>query len=526
MLTLQLRYLRYAIASAVLTIITALTMPLLQGKAALLHIPVPHFELIAFSVTAIFIMLVNVRMLMQAYRQQKETQLTTLWVPVVGQALWFATVAWLHEIPAAGDFLRTMTLPFALAGVTLLLLSLGLLQRRERAISLDAMMQQNARRLTWITVVLAIYALLFFGMTLNWQSGLAVATSVLLIVDPRWPAFWAGWRRFKILRALAADGVTFQNPQVLDYVHDVKNVVVEKTGILTSDTIVVRSVLSVDERYSDFDILGITTGLLEPFDSELTRSVLAFAEERGVYPSSASELELMPLVGVKGVILNERFSIVSAAYAVDQKFAIDAATLQSYQELGNSVSYIVDGLQVIGVITFGSSLNNALLAVDRLFTEQGLQVRMATADTTGSTLQVKKLMGSLTETVADLTPAGKQAQLVAWLNQDNTMLITNQTLPADVQPTITVAVGDQPVNADIHVATVTDLRKLWDTTEALFSTDTKVLRWTSVVMVLFLLLAAGLGIFISPYFFVAPVVATILRLALSLTLLTVVDPES
>lgn len=151
---------------------------------------------------------------------------------------------------------------------------------------------------------------------------------------------------------------------------------------------------------------------------------------------------------------------------------------------------------------------------------------MATADTTGSTMQVKKLMGSLTETVADLTPAGKQAQLVAWLNQDNTMLITNQPLPADVQPTITVAVGDQPVNADIHVATVTDLRKLWDTTEALFSTDTKVLRWTSVVMVLFLLLAAGLGISISPYFFVAPVVATILRLALSLTLLTVVDPES
>ena len=525
MLTLQLRYLRYAIVSAILTVLSALVLPILQNQTALMHVKIPHLMWMVFGIAALFVAIVDVRMVMQAYQQKKQENLTTLWVPVIGQSLWFATVAWLYKIAVPGDFLRTMTLPLALAGLTLILLSLGLLQRRERAIPLDKAMQQNTRRLTWVTVVLAIYAVLFFGLTINWQSGLTVAAAVLIIVDPRWSAFWAGWRRFRILRALAADGITFQNPHALDNVRHVKDVVVEKTGILTSETINVHSVTSLDERYSDFDILGITTGLLEPFDSELTRTVLAFAEERGIYPSSASELEEIDFVGVKGVILNERFSIISAAYALDQGYDIDEQTLMTYKELGNSVSYIVDGLQVIGVITFATSLHSSLLAIDRFFTERRLNLHVATADTAGSMKQLQKLMSSLTDTKTDLTPDAKQAQLQQWLNAEHTMLITNQTVPTDVKPAITVAVGDTPAMADIHVKEVTDLNKLWNTTDALLGADTKVLNWTSLILLVIVLLTAGVGIFITPYLFIAPIVAAIVRLALSLTLLAVVDPD-
>ncbi|MBJ7631128.1 ATPase P [Weissella confusa] len=526
MLTLQLRYLRYAIVGVVLTVLTALIMPVLLGMSPFLDLSVPHRMMAAFAIATVFVIVVDVRMGMQAWRQRQEEGLTTLWVPIIGQTLWLATTAWIYKQPVAGDFLQTMTLPVMLAGLTILLLTFGLLQRRERAIPLDDVMKQATRRLTWLVVVLAIYALIFFGLTLNWQSGLTVATSVLLVVDPRWPAFWAGWRRFRILRALAMEGVTFQNPHALDEVRDVDHAIVEKSGLLTSDDVTVTSVMSLDDRYSDFDILGIVTGLVEPVNDVLSKNILTFAEERGVYPSSASEVELIPNAGIQGVILNEHFAVVSATFVLANDYTVDEDVLATYKELGNSVSYVVDSIQVVGVMTFGTSLSKAVLPIDRFFRERGITTYIATADTSGSVRQLTKLMGTLSEPMTDLTPEEKAAKQAELVNDGESMLITNQVVPEGVTPMLTVAVGKDDMIADVHVRTMTDLPKLWDTTDALLGADTKVLLWTSVVVLLIVLIAAGLGIFVTPWLFVAPIVATIIRLVLSLTLRAVVAPEN
>ena len=100
-------------------------------------------------------------------------------------------------------------------------------------------------RLESVALVAAVYATLFYGITLNWQSGLTVAVSVLIIIDPRWPAMWAAYRRFRLLRQLADQGLKFQNPRALDDLPKITDIVAEKSGVLTSDDLKILSLIHI-----------------------------------------------------------------------------------------------------------------------------------------------------------------------------------------------------------------------------------------------------------------------------------------
>ena len=159
-------------------------------------------------------------------------------------------------------------------------------------------------------------------------------------------------------------------------------------------------------------------------------------------------------------------------------------------------------------------MNKSLLSLDRFFTQRHLDVKIASGDTIGATMQLTNIMTSLDEVQSDLTPMAKKTQQEQWTSKDNTMFVTNQdNLPVEVD-TITVAVNRPDINADIHVANVSDLEKLW-ATDRLIQIDKRMLSLASLPVIIFLLLAAGLGIFISPWLYVAPIFAVIIRCIMS-----------
>src|SRR5699024_10810930 len=205
------------------------------------------------------------------------------------------------------------TLPILFLGMALLLMSVGALQKETLSIILNAPMKRTVHRLNITTMFLAIYALLFFGLTTNWIYGLTTMASVLLIADANWPALWSGWHREQSLEKLATNGVNFKNARVIEKLPQVTTIITENSGILTDNHMTVHSIMSLDKRYSDFDILGIATGLLSMDEtSALSKSILQYAENHGVFPSTASEPEIVDGAGIKGVILNERFAVLSA----------------------------------------------------------------------------------------------------------------------------------------------------------------------------------------------------------------------
>lgn len=512
----RIRYSQYAIVMLILAVLSALFLPTLVGTSTLMSAHIKNMTMTIFGIAAVMVVYTDDRMIKQALYQQKQLRVVTLWLPILGQTIWYLAVLWIYLTNMTGYTVLTMTLPILFLGMALLLISLGALQKETLSIILNAPMKRTAHRLNITTMFLAIYALLFFGLTTNWIYGLTTMASVLLITDANWPALWSGWHREQSLEKLATNGVNFKNARVIEKLPQVTTIITEKSGILTDNHMTVHSILSLDKRYSDFDILGIATGLLSMNEtSALSKSILQYAENHGVFPSTASEPEIIDGAGIKGVILNESFAVLSAAEVVAEGYDVDLNALETYKMLGNSVSYVVDSLQVIGVITFGDTLNKALLSLDRFFTTRHLGVKIASGDTIGATMQLSNIMTSLDEVKSDLTPAEKTVQQEQWTSQTNTMFVTNQdNLPTQTD-TITVAVDRPDINADIHVANVADLEKLWATADRLIQIDKRMLSLASLPIIILLLLAAGLGIFISPWLYVAPVLAVIIRCVMS-----------
>jgi cation transport ATPase len=507
-----------------MAVLTALVMPVVMGGNALISLDIPYLTKIMLAIPALLLIWLDFGMIKQAIVQQKEEGLTTLWLPIVGQSVWFVVLVWLLFAPAKGVFVQTMTLPIMLLGWAGLMVTLGIMQRRERVIALDTPGITSAKRLQMIAVVIAIYAALFYGLTVNWQSGLTVAVAVFIVFDPRWPAMWAAWRRFNILRDLAELGMTFQNPHVLDNISKVTDIVIEKNGILTTGDVNIRSISSLDDRYSDFDILGITSGLLQNFDNPLSDAIMQYARNYGVYPSDATEPELVPLVGVKGVINNEPFSIVSANYAA-ANYAINDTTLEALIDLGNSVSYIVDGVQVVGILSFATHYDVSLMSFDRFFNQRGIKFHVFSADTRGSVEGLQKVMSTLATVETDLPADDKLAKQAEFLQTENTILVTNQAVPEGVTDAMVISIGDNLEFADVKMPNIDILHELWNTADSLSRNDHRVLNWATILSVVLILLAGGIGVFITPLLFIAPIIAVIIRLILSLTLAQVVATD-
>uniref|UniRef100_UPI0035A05597 ATPase P n=1 Tax=Weissella soli TaxID=155866 RepID=UPI0035A05597 len=524
MLTVQLKYLRYAAGAFVMALLTAVVLPILIGMQPILSVNIPYLTKAMLAIPAVLIIWLDYGMIRQALAQQREEGVTTLWLPIIGQTLWFVVLTWLLVTPALGNFVKTMTLPMMLLGWAGLMISLGLLQRRERAIALDEAGIKSAMRLESVALVAAVYATLFYGITLNWQSGLTVAVSVLIIIDPRWPAMWSAYRRFRLLRQLADQGLKFQNPRALDDLPKITDIVAEKSGVLTSNDLKIRSITSVDDRYSDYDVLGITAGLLAGTDTPMAQALLQYAREYNVYPSEASEQEKIPYVGASGVINNERFQIVSASYA-SEHYEINEATLDQLIALGNSVSYIIDGVQIIGVLTYAATFNADLLKFDRFLASRHINLHIVTADTNGSLFEMQKTLRTLVQPQANLTPEAKLAAQASLLRNDHTLLVTNQAVPVEIEDAMVVGVNGALEFADIKAPGIAQLHELWNTADLLQQNDHRVLTITTILSALLIILAAGVGVFFSSWLFIAPIFAVGIRLVLSLTLSAVVSED-
>ena len=512
----KIRYYQYAIVMFVLALLAAAFLPMLLKMSPVVTTHISHLMMTLFGLGAVMIVYLDDRMVKQALYQNKQMKIVTLWLPILGQTIWYLVVLWIYLINLHDHTMQTMTLPMLFLGMALMMTSLGLLQKETLSVIVNEPMKKTARRLNIATVFLAVYALLFFGLTASWVYGLTIMISVLVIADANWPALWAGWHREKSLEGLPTQGINFRDVRVIEKLHKVSTIVTEKRGILTDDHITIHSILSLDDRYSDFDILGLATGILalEP-TSGLSQAIVQYAEDHTIFPSTASEPEIVPGAGVRGVVFNERFAVLSAAETLAEDYVIDEDALTTYKNLGNSVSYVVDDLQVIGVITFGDTLSKSLISLNDFFVKRHLSAKLASGDTFGATAPLAKLMPSLTEVYSDLTPVEKQEQVDKWLAQENTMFVTNQDNLPENSSAITVAVNRPDLNADIHVKEIADLKKFWATADRLVQINKKMLRWSSLPVIILLFLAAGLGIFISPWLYISPIIAVIIRCIMS-----------
>lgn len=503
---MNFKYLRYIIIAILLALLTGIIAPILTTYVQTMNIDRRYVYLMVMIIGIIFWAFLGTSIV--RYLRQSEQRLISSWHEVLT-----ALISWglacgvaLYKAPAQ----TWIVVPLTLFGTAILLGSLALFQ----PINLDhesATDQRNNKRLRWLLTLVTIIGLVLGTLTVNLMAGLLIATTVLLIADPKWPTVLIRYKRQLLQDRLRENGIVVNDWTILNRLPGIKSILLEKSGVLTEPVASIYSVKSVDDRYSDHDVIGIAAGLLRNFASPLSSGFAKYAADQEIDASDVSEPEKIALIGVSGVIHQERFAVISAREAL-KNYAVSAEVLANYQAIGNSVSYIVDGIQVIGIINYGTPLKYSLLEIDRMLVKRGIRTQIISADAMGSVHGLTEMFQSASYVKAGLSPKDKTLMQMTALQTEDSMFITNQQIPHGMPDRIMMEVGDSLPIVDAQLKDLEQLEVVLKAADKLTYLNQRHLRWLNVGIVFLILMGLLLGVGLGNWIILAPIIAVVIRL--------------
>ncbi|MCM0583278.1 hypothetical protein H9L19_02015 [Weissella diestrammenae] len=453
---MKVHYFRYALVMAVLSILSGI-LSINQVQTQISSNLSRWLILGGYGSSGALIIWLLLQMGRQNYHQHQING-SALFLPLtVAFAVWPLMTIYIELTRQSGHLL--LSFPSMLLGLVGILLILGLQQRQLSVVENDDW--KHIRTLNYWLILLAIYAAIFFSLTTSFLMGMVSTLVVLLASDASGPIRHVQQKRIALKQQLQLAQIKIIDWTKFDQLNQIKNIVIEKSGILTEPTAVIHSVKSVDDRYSDHDVTGIVAGLLENFATPLSRGFLQYARQNKVVPSTVSEPDKMQLVGIAGVIHQERFAVVSAKEAL-KNYAVSASYLDTFEKIGNSVVYVIDSVQVIGVVNYSLPLSYDMIDMDRDLIRRQIKTQVISTDTSGALQALTSLLHSADLLVSDVSPQEKIKRQVDLLSDPQTMLLTNQQIPSQMPKRVVVEAGDSLPFVTAQITGIGALGQLFD----------------------------------------------------------------
>ena len=235
----------------------------------------------------------------------------------------------------------------------------------------------------------------------------------------------------------AGMGVLFKNAEVLENLHKVDMVVLDKTGTLTQG------------------IPGVTDILPGSLDSAELLKIAASLESRSEHPFAKAILEkagaldllqvedfcVLPGRGVSGIVNNEKIYGGNARLMVEIGISVP-----EYAELtaaGKTPLYFASQNRYLGAIAAADQLKPDSVQAVEMLKKQRLQVVMLTGDNERTAKAIAKSAG-ISEVIADVLPADKANAVVSLQKKNYRVLMVGDGIndaPALVTADVGMTVG-------------------------------------------------------------------------------------
>lgn len=524
MTKIHLHFLGYAGIAFLLTVASALLVPIYGELPTILQISDERVIYGLLGIAGLFVLWTSIQMLRQAVRDLKTNGTGSGLLVVLGQAMLYAVTAWQYvKTDSMHDLFMGVTMPAFLMSLTVIYLTLNFSQTQEEEGQFPANVYKRARGLMIAILLMSLCTLAVFEYRGDTQIAFLVSGALLLVVDPRWSMLRVSALRKREVNLLQEKDIKILDTHSLDELPRLSDVIIEKEGVITENSFKVYSVNSLTKDLSEYDVLTIVASLESNLSDDFGKSVVAYAQEHGVYPVAVEEQTVLPSVGVQGEVFDVEYALVMASYAHEQQYKVNAKRLEATLALGNSVRLLVHEDTVVGAVNYGESFRRDLGDLDRYFQKYDMDVRLATTDTMGSVRPVREIMKSVVTVQADLTASQQYAQQASWAEEVPTLFLTMGALPAKVNPEVVVKAGNNERGADIMVKEMTQLPEVHETALKVrrinFGTTLRWMLWS-------ILLIGGLFVAELVYndWLVGPTFAVIIRAIMTLVL-SLLDPD-
>lgn len=241
----------------------------------------------------------------------------------------------------------------------------------------------------------------------------------------------------------AHNGLIIKNRESVEIAQHIDYVMMDKTGTLTEGNFSVNHYESFKNDLSNDTILSLFASLESQSNHPLAISIVDFAKSKNVSFTNPQDVNNIPGVGLEGLIDNKTYKITNVSYLDKHKLNYDDDLFTKLAQQGNSISYLIEDQQVIGMIAQGDQIKESSKQMVADLLSRHITPVMLTGDNNQVAHAVAKELG-ISDVHAQLMPEDKESIIKNYQSDGNKVMMVGDGIndaPSLIRADIGIAIG-------------------------------------------------------------------------------------
>ncbi|EHD0644418.1 heavy metal translocating P-type ATPase [Staphylococcus pseudintermedius] len=241
----------------------------------------------------------------------------------------------------------------------------------------------------------------------------------------------------------AHHGLMIKNRAAIETAQHIDYVMMDKTGTLTEGHFSVNHYESFKAGVSDEEVLSLFASLESQSNHPLATSIVGFAKSKNIAYAQPQDVQNISGIGLEGKVGDQSYKITNVTYLEQNGFDYDQALFTKLAQQGNSISYLIDEQQVIGIIAQGDQIKDSSQQMVADLLAKGITPVMLTGDNQEVAETVAKALG-INDVHAQLMPEDKESIIKAYQSKGKKVMMVGDGIndaPSLIRSDIGVAIG-------------------------------------------------------------------------------------
>ena len=241
----------------------------------------------------------------------------------------------------------------------------------------------------------------------------------------------------------AHNGLIIKNRESVEIAQHIDYVMMDKTGTLTEGNFSVNHYESFKNDLSNDTILSLFASLESQSNHPLAISIVDFAKSKNVSFTNPQNVNNIPGVGLEGLIDDKTYKITNVSYLDKHKLNYDDDLFTKLAQQGNSISYLIEDQQVIGMIAQGDQIKESSKQMVADLLSRNITPVMLTGDNNEVAHAVAKELG-ISDVHAQLMPEDKESIIKDYQSDGNKVMMVGDGIndaPSLIRADIGIAIG-------------------------------------------------------------------------------------
>ncbi len=297
-----------------------------------------------------------------------------------------------------------------------------------------------------IIAVITFAAWSFFGPEPAYVYALINAIAVLIIACPCALGLATPMSVMVGVGKGAQNGVLIKNAEALERMNEIDTLIIDKTGTITEGKPSVETVVSVNEDYSNEEVLTYISSLNNESEHPLAEATVKYGKSEEVDFLDVTEFESITGKGVKGKVNDQPVWLGNRKIFNEAEVSLSDETekeAESYQNSGKTVSWLVIDDQVAGFVVISDSIKESSKSAIQELQDKGIEVIMLTGDNPQTAEAVAEEV-NLSSFKAECLPEDKLNEIERLQNDGKKVAMAGDGIndaPALAQSDIGIAMG-------------------------------------------------------------------------------------